>query len=124
MNKKQELFCKYYIETNDVKKASAKVGYKEQTGRKLLKNEEIKKYIEKNISINIAKEDEIIKCLTQIMRGEDSLIDDEKIKKGISVKERLKAAELLGKMYAIFSPKQEKINEEPIYILGDDFIED
>lgn len=116
MNEKQKLFCKYYIENKNVEIAAKNAGYTLKTALKLLKNEKIKNYIENN---NIAKSDEVIECLTRIMRGYD-----ENSSKDISVKEKLKAAELLGKMYSIFSPKQEKQNDDTVYILGDDFIKE
>ncbi len=124
MNEKQKLFCRYYIETNDEKLSAINAGYMEQTGAKLLKNEKIKKYIDENSNNNVAKSNEIIECLTRIMRGEEYSFENEKSTKGVSIRERLKAAELLGKMYSIFSPKQEQTNEEPIYILGNDFIKE
>lgn len=125
MNKKQLLFCKHYIETEDVKIATQKAGYKETTGYRLLKNEEIKSYIKNNKNSKndnkVAKSDEIIQCLTTIMRGEEN---DNVSLKGISVRERLKAAELLGKVYSIFSKKQEDDNDKPIFILGDNLLKD
>ncbi len=125
MNEKQKMFCKEYLKTKDVKLASKNVGYTEQTGKKLLKNEKIKQYIENILkSKKIAKSDEIIECLTKIMRGEDGQNDNDKTLKGISVKERLKAAELLGKVYAIFSSKPENTEEEPIIILGNESIQE
>ncbi|WP_317367725.1 terminase small subunit [uncultured Tyzzerella sp.] len=123
MNNKQKLFCKYYIETQDIKIATKKCGYKESTGIKLLKNELIKKYIEENIRNNkVADSDEIMECLTKIMRGQEN--NDDVSLKGISVKERLKAAELLGKVYSIFSPKQEIDKDESIFIVGSDLIKE
>ena len=124
MNNKQKLFCKYYIETQDIKIATEKSGYKEKTGIKLLKDEKIKKYIEKNIQDNkVAKSDEIIECLTKIMRGEE-LSDEDTSLKAISVKERLKAAELLGKFYSIFSSKQDNDKNKSVFIVGSDLIRD
>ena len=124
MNKKQLLFCKYYIETDNLKIATEKSGYKEKTGEKLLQNPEIKKYIENNKkNIKIAKSDEVIECLTRIMRGEE--YENKKSLQSISIKERLKAAELLGKVYSIFSPKQDNNDKEnKIFILGNDLIEE
>lgn len=125
LNEKQKLFCEHYVQTNDVKIAAKNAGYMEQTGARLLKNEKIKKYIEEILADrNVAKSNEIIECLTKIMRGEENSFENEKSIKGVSVREKLKAAELLGKMYSIFSPKQEKIDEEHIYILGNDLIKE
>lgn len=124
MNNKQKLFCKYYIETQDIKVATKKCGYKESTGIKLLKDEKIKNYIEENIKNNkVANSDEIIECLTKIMRAKGDSDDDTSLK-GISVRERLKAAELLGKIYSIFSPKQESNKDESVFIVGSDLIKE
>ena len=124
MNNKQKLFCKYYIETQDIKIATEKSEKKKKTGIKLLNDENIKKYIEKNIQDNkVAKSDEIIECLTKIMRGEE-LSDEDTSLKGISVKERLKAAELLGKFYSIFSSKQDNDKNKSVFIVGSDLIRD
>ena len=122
LNNKQKLFCKYYIETQDVKIATKKCGYKENTGIKLLKDEKIKNYIQENIkNEKVANSDEIIECLTKIMRGKGDK-DDDNLLKDISVRERLKAAELLGKVYSIFSHKQDNSKEESVFIVGSDLI--
>lgn len=123
MNQKQKAFCDYYIQVNDVNLACKKVGYTKNTGERLLKKEEIKNYIKDNTyNKNVAKSNEVIECLTKIMRGEEESFDDKA--KGVSVREKLKAAELLGKMYAIFSPKEEKTEDKPILIFGNDFIKE
>ena len=57
------------------------------------------------------------------MRGEE--YENKKSLQSISIKERLKAAELLGKVYSIFSPKQDNNDKEnKIFILGNDLIEE
>ena len=97
---------------------------KKKLEKNYYKNQEIKKYIEENKkNIKIAKSDEVIECLTRIMRGEE--YENKKSLQSISIKERLKAAELLGKVYSIFSPKQDNNDKEnKIFILGNDLIEE
>ena len=84
-------------------------------GCKLLANTNIKKYIDKRLASKederIMKQDEILRLLTSIARGEQTeqtlkgdgngfqiLVD-----KDISAKDRLKALELLGKRYGTFT---------------------
>ena len=86
-------------------------------GCKLLANTNIKNYIdeqnEKKQDERIMKQDEILRLLTSIARGEQTeqtlkgdgngyqiLVD-----KDISAKDRLKALELLGKRYGTFAEK-------------------
>ena len=42
----------------------------------------------------------------------------------VSAKERIKAAELIGKRYALFSDKMDLGNAVPVVIMGDDQLED
>ena len=86
-------------------------------GCKLLANANIKKYIDKRLASKederIMKQDEILRLLTSIARGEQTeqtlkgegngyqiLVD-----KDISAKDRIKALELLGKRYGTFADK-------------------
>ncbi len=86
-------------------------------GCKLLANANIKKYIDKRLASKederIMKQDEILRLLTSIARGEQTeqtlkgegngyqiLVD-----KDVSAKDRLKALELLGKRYGTFAEK-------------------
>lgn len=122
MNKKQKFFCEEYVITNDFKKASENAGYSLKTTNKLLKDEKISSYIkELKSKNNMAKSQEVIDCLTEIMRGK---VLEEGKSKAITIKERLKAAELLGKVYAIFGQKQDISNDEPVFIVGSEEIKD
>lgn len=95
----------------------------EANARKLLANYSVKNYIEERMKQlddeAIAKQDEILKYLTSVLRGESQssvvVVEGEGkgyssarlIEKAPDEKERLKAAELLGKRYGIFTEKQE-----------------
>lgn len=134
LTEKQERFIDYYIELGNATEAAKKAGYSERTaysiGNENLKKPEIKKQIEERLKEledkRIAKAEEVLKYLTAAMRGE---IDEEVVvventgdyeskarivKKQISARERIKAAELLGKRYALFTDKLDV--SEPISI--------
>lgn len=86
-------------------------------GCKLLTNTNIRKYIDERLASKederIMKQDEILRILTSIARGEQTeqtlqLCGDgcqELVDKDISAKDRLKALELLGKRYGTFADK-------------------
>ena len=75
---------------------------------------------------------EVMEYLTAVMRGEHTektlqLIGDgmQKIADiDVSAKERLKAAELLGKRYGLFTDKVDVAGAVPVVISGDDKLED
>lgn len=137
LTEKQKRFCDYYIETGNATESYLKAGYKVKTdgaaranASRLLTNANIKSYIDKRLKEledkRIAKAEEVLKYLTAAMRGE---IDEEVVvventgdyeskarivKKQISARERIKAAELLGKRYTLFTDKLDV--SEPISI--------
>lgn len=94
-----------------------------QFGAENLRKPELKQYIDKRMAEKenelIAKQDEILKYLTLVLRGEasseeiviegigDGYSKAKTMKKAPSEKERLKAAELLGKRYSLFADKIE-----------------
>ncbi|MDE6181611.1 MAG: terminase small subunit [Eubacteriales bacterium] len=118
LNENQKKFCEYYLEFGDITKAEEKAGYSKGRGNALIKLLHIQKYITERLDKKsldyIANEPEILKYLTKVMRGED----DEKT----GIKEKLKAAELLGKAYSIFSAKNEEKKINPVIISGEDEI--
>lgn len=83
-------------------------------------------------SANIADIEEIMKYLTAVMRGEHTeevliLVGNSVQKittKQVSAKDRIRAAELLGKRYGLFSDKVKIDNAIPVVIVGDDQLED
>lgn len=86
-------------------------------GSRMMTNDDIKSYIDEQLkklhTEKTADAQEVLEYLTSVMRGEHKeetlcLVGDgcQKIKKiDVSAKERLKAAELLGKRYGIFTEK-------------------
>ncbi len=68
----------------------------------------------------IADAKEVIEYLSEVLRGEH--INDNGSEK-VNEKDRLKAAELLGKRYGIFSEKKEVQKDVPIIISGEEKLE-
>lgn len=97
---------------------------------------DLKAYIETELeklhSAKIADAEEVMKYLTSVMRGEHTeeipiLCGDgcqELTQKEVGAKERLKAAELIGKRYGMFTDKVGVERAVPVIIMGDDQLED
>ena len=132
---KQQAFADYYIELGNAYKAAVKAGYSENYAKgnvvKLLENESVKTYIENRLaelaSERVADQTEVLEYLTSILRGEQQeqtlrgvgegaqVIDDI----DVSAKDRIKAAELLGKRYKLFTDKVETDNKTRVVIVDD-----
>nr|DAL85557.1 MAG TPA: Terminase small subunit [Caudoviricetes sp.] len=105
-------------------------------GNENLNKPELKAYIETELdkihSVKIADAEEVMKYLTAVMRGEHTeeiplLCGDgcqELTQKEVGAKERLKAAELIGKRYGLFTDKVGLEGAVPVVIMGDDQLED
>ena len=101
-----------------------------------MKKQELKAYIDKQLeqlhNKNIADSQEVLKYLTSVMRGEHKeqtmqLVGDgiQKIADiDVSAKERLKAAELIGKRYGLFKDNIDVGVTVPVVISGGDCLED
>lgn len=145
LNLKQKRFADEYLICSNATEAAKKAGYSEKTaysiGQRLLKNVEVKVYIDKQLekleSEKIAQADEVLKILTAIARDEvkeevvvtefqgEGISEARKIKKGVSLKDRVKALEILCKKYRLFSDKVEQGEDNiPIVISGDDKLEE
>lgn len=128
MTAKQKRFCDEYLIDLNATQAAIRSGYSAKTARKIgqenLTKPDIKAYIaermaEKESSL-IATQDEVLKYLTQVLRGEskseivvvesvgDFMSEARTMKKAPDEKERLKAAELLGKRYGLYTEKVEQ----------------
>lgn len=124
---KQQRFADEYIISGNATEAAIKAGYAKkaayQQGAENLKKPHIREYIDKRLEeINdksIAKQEEVLQYLTSVMRGttQSAVIVIEGDGDGVSSarlmdktpdeKEKLKAAELLGKRYGAFTEKVE-----------------
>lgn len=124
LTQKQIDFVDLYITTNNATQSYIDAGYKATTrkvadanARKLLANDSIKTLIKERMEQKdgekIAKQDEILAYLTNVMRGkerEQTLMGmgmGEQTIADIDVgsKDRIKAAELLGKRYGMWTDK-------------------
>lgn len=143
LTEKQKRFVDYFIETGNASEAARKAGYSAkyaaQNTDKLLKNTNIATAIEARLkqleSERIADATEVLQFLTAAMRGEiredvvvtemicDGCSEARIMDKQLSAKDRVKAAELLGKRYGLQTDKMQ-IELTPIVIRGDDQLED
>ncbi len=137
---KQQRFCDEYLIDLNATQAAIRAGYSEKTaysiGNENLNKPELKKYIEDRMaekeSALIADQNEVLKYLTAVMRGDHTeqtpIFIGEGIQKitdiDVSAKDRLKAAELLGKRYSLFTDKMKLDVALPVVISGDDELED
>ena len=144
LTRKQRLFCEEYIKNPNATAAAKLAGYAQKyahtNASKLLQNTTISEYIKKRMEEKdkelIADQNEILKYLTSVLRGEAKseivVIEAEKeggsfarcMKKAPDEKERLKAAELLGKRYGLYTEKTDLSGAIPVVICGSDDLED
>ena len=144
LNDKQKRFCDEYLIDLNATQAAIRSGYSKKTaysqGQRLLKHDEVKAYIESRMAEKqkelIADQDEVLKYLTAVLRGEshseivvvqnigDFTSEARRIQKAPDEKERLKAAELLGKRYNLFSDKMKVDVALPVVISGGDDLAD
>lgn len=144
MTAKQQRFCDEYLIDLNATQAAIRAGYSKKTaaviGVENLKKPNIKEYIEKRMAEKeealIAKQDEVMKYLTSVMRREETesivvtlseettkYVPDDKgtmrkqtvkkeIPKIVEIPAKLsdsnKAAELLGKAHGIYTEKVEQ----------------
>lgn len=141
---KQKAFAEYYIETGNATEAARKAGYKGKNLNRIasenLSKLDIKNYIAEKMKEledqRIAKADEILKYLTRVIRGEeteqvvvtenigDFMSEARVINKELLAKDKIKAAELLGKRYMLFTDKIEANVTETVIFEGESELED
>ena len=106
----------------------------------MLSNVEVKNYIDNKLkemqSNRIAKAEEVLEYLTKVIRNEekeevvvtvnvgDFQTEVRKVKKELSAKDKIKAAELLGKRYRLFTEKIEADVNQVVVFTGEDELED
>lgn len=140
MNNRQQLFCEEYLKDLNATKAAIRAGYSEKTaysqGQRLLKNVEIKNRLQEirekiqdeniatikdieeflSLSLNGEMEEEVISVVAEI-EGSSKVV---KTKKQISLRDRIKAAELLGKRYGLWTDKVD-LSSDLTLIFEDDY---
>ncbi|NST81221.1 terminase small subunit [Enterococcus faecalis] len=121
MTEKQKRFCDFYIETGNAKEAAIRAEYSEKTAKQIgqenLTKPDLRAYIDERLAElkneRTADAQEVLEYLTAVMRGEykeatligvgegaQAVVDID-----VGAKDRLKAAELLGKRHALFTDK-------------------
>ncbi len=144
LTEKQRRFADYFVETGNGTEAAKKAGYKGKNLNRIaaenLSKLDIKNYIDEKLtemsSKRIASANEVMELLTSAARGEleeevvvvenigDYCSEAKVIKKQIGAKDRIKAAELLGKRYRLWTDKVEVKGMVPVMIVGEDELED
>lgn len=134
---KQKKFADEYIISGNATQSAINAGYSKKTasviGTENLIKPNIKKYIDERLKEleqeAIANQSEVLKFLTSIMRGEQTeqtLISDgseqgQRITNiEVSAKDRIKAAELLGKRYGSWTDKVD-LSSDLTLIFEDDY---
>lgn len=134
MNARQKRFCDEYLIDCNATQAAIRAGYSPKTakvtGAKMLTNANLKAYIDEQLerihNEKTADAQEVLEYLTAVMRGQHTeqtlqLIGDgvQKIADiDVSAKERLKAAELIGKRYGMFKDNI-NLGESRVIIVSD-----
>ena len=136
---KQKRFCDEYLIDLNATQAAIRAEYSEKTaeqiGYQLLQKTSVQEYIETRMAEKekelIADQDEVLKYLTSVLRGQsqstelvvegvgDGCSEARTIMKEPSEKDRLKAAELLGKRYGLYTEKVEQQTDLELTITVD-----
>lgn len=145
MTPKQEKFCAEYLVDLNAKQAAIRAGYSAKTaesiGSRLLSNVNVKNHIallrEREFENTIATAKEAEAFLARAMRGDideevivtegtgDGMSRARTVTKQISAKDRLKAAELIGKRNSLFTDKVDvDATIRPVVIGGEDELTD
>lgn len=139
MTAKQKRFCDEYLIDLNATQAAIRSGYSKKTANRIatenLSKPVIKEYIAERMAEKesqlIADQDEVLKYLTSVMRGEsqseivvvegvgDGMSEARAIQKAPDERERLKAAELLGKRYGLYTEKVEQQVDMDLNIVVD-----
>ena len=134
MNAKQKRFCDEYLIDCNATQAAIRAGYSPKTAKQIgqenLTKPDLKKYIDEQLerihSEKTADAQEVLEYFTAVMRGEHTEQVLKLIGEGVqtvtdidvSARERLKAAELIGKRYGMFKDNV-NVDLEPVVIVND-----
>ena len=152
LNDREKLFADEYIKLGNAYQAALNAGYAKTTadgaskwlspdenpkkpGKKAKYKPEVREYIDARMAEKesdlIAKQDEVLKYLTAVMRGEtesstvvieatlDGTTAARELMKHPAESERLKAAELLGKRYGLYTDKVDVSGDVGVVIVDD-----
>lgn len=136
---KQQRFCDEYLIDLNATQAAIRAGYSKKTARVIgqqnLSKLAVKNYIDERMKEKeaelIADSDEVMRYLTSVLRGQsqsevvvvenigDYMSEARLIQKAPDEKERLKAAELLGRAHMMFTDKVEQTVDMDLNITVD-----
>lgn len=132
---KQKKFADEYIKTGNAYQSALNAGYSESYSKgnviKLLENVSVKAYIDERLKEleeeAIADQAEVLKYLTRILRNEEreevlvnvGNFEQEIQSMKVSTKDKIRAAELLGKRYGSWTDKVDINSTEGIKIIDD-----
>ena len=121
LTERQKRFCDEYLIDCNAKQAAIRAGYSPKTaksiGQENLTKPDLKTYIDEQLkqirSEKTADAREVLEYLTAVMRGEQTEAVLKLVGGGeqavvnieVSAKDRMKAAELLGKYYSLWTDK-------------------
>lgn len=125
LNERQKRAADFFIELGNKTQALIKAGYSKKSAKSIctrfFENEAVKEYVEERLKLldeeRIASAREVMTYLTNVMRGNekeqvvvvtgegDGVTSARNIEKAIPAKDRIKAAELLGKRFGIYTDK-------------------
>ena len=140
LTENQKAFADYYIESLNAYESAKRAGYSEAYAKsqsyKLLENVGIKNYIEERMeskdNYRIASQDEILQILTDIARGitEEEVVQFSQLGEELrttrkpTIKDRMRASELLGKRYRMWVDKVEANVNQQVIFEGEELLED
>ena len=128
---KQKRFADEYIISGNIYQSLVKAGYSENyakaDGCKILDNPRVKAYIDDRMADfereAIASQEEVLSYLTSVMRGEQTeqvmVNGGEVIDISVGAKDRIKAAELLGKRYGAWTERVDLVGSVGVTIVDD-----
>lgn len=135
LNEKQQRFADEYLIDLNATRAAIRAGYSEKTAAaqasRLLKDVNVSAYIKERMATQeedtIASADEVMRYLTAVIRGQsrshvlarNDLGAEYILEKPPDEKERLKAAELMGKRHQLFTDKVKVDGNVPVMIVDD-----
>lgn len=139
MTARQKLFCDEYLIDLNATQAAIRAGYSKKTaysiGGENLRKPELKSYINEQLerihNERTADAQEVMEYLTSVLRGEsksevvvvegqgDGYSQASCVKKSPDEKDKLKAAELLGKRFGMFIDKTQITTTQPPQIIDD-----
>lgn len=133
---KQKKFADEYIISGNAYQSAVSAGYSNNYAKaqssKLLENVGIKSYIDEKMKEledkAVASQQEVLEYLTRVMRGEEKesvLVNSGDFKQevreiAVGAKDRIKAAELIGKRYSLWTDKVD-LNSNITIVFEDDY---